>query len=694
MKRILIAICIYSGVANSQPVKLWTNLYGGKATDVASAMTVLNDTAVFSIGRTSSTELPGHRGGDDFMICNFNPDGGLNYLKTYGGPSIDQANTLLQVSNDAILVGGFTTGRGGDVTMIHGLTDIWLTSINPANGNLLWQKNFGGTNNDQLNHLHFLETGRVLMAGHTKSIDRDVVTTPSKGGNDILLSSMSEAGVINKTVTFGGTKDETARKILNAEVFGGQMLVFGESESSDFDFQGMSKGGKDIFILKTNRNLTKIFIKTLGGPGDDLFADAVKLPDDTYMLFGTVSTKGGIVDTIKGGRDILIAKIDIQGNLLWKKILGGSLDDVAYQAQLGEDGHILLLSNSNSNDKDIKITPHGGTSDVLLMKMDTAGNILWQKYYGGTKGDNSSAITTDKRGHIYLIGSSFSTDFDLTAANTNPPDFWTTKLFECHPFYGMHRVSICEKDSIEINGRLYFKGFQSGIDTFIGGSVIGCDSILTVEVDLIQAVLTQAEEVLCHDSSLVLYNIFFDKNHTEDTFHLVTQNHGCDSLVAFKVSFTDPLEVSDTLIIKDDGTGKGCIGVQMSGGCEPYKYLWSTGWPGSTVCNLLSGTYQLSVTDCNNCIREFSFFVPSTVGTQERILLKPQIWFRSNSIEVVWEDHIIADLKILDMQGRSILSSQPKSNSCQMKIDILAHGVYVLQLSDKSGNSVVSLFVK
>ncbi|MBK9107910.1 MAG: hypothetical protein IPM92_05885 [Saprospiraceae bacterium] len=692
MRLIMMALCIQALVAHSQPVKIWSKIFGGNASDVANAMIIYNDTTIISVGRSSSVEIAGHRGGDDFLLCNLNPSGTLRYLKTYGGPSIDQANSVRGLPTGELLMGGFTGARGGDVSGLHGLNDIWIIAVNPFDGKLIWQKNFGGTNNDQLNALHYLEMGRIFMAGHTKSIDRDVATTPSKGGNDILISSLNEAGVINKTVTFGGTKDETVKKILNAEEFGGQMLVFGETESGDFDFQGMAKGKKDIFILKVNRNLTKIFMKTIGGAGDDLFGDALKLSNNTYLLFGTVNTKGGPIDSIKGAKDIWLTKIDIQGNILWSKTIGGSLDDVPYQAKFSADGNVILVSNSNSNDKDIKITPHGGTSDVLLMKLDTSGNVIWQKFYGGTKGDNASALATDNSGHIYLTASSFSLDFDLSPSNINAPDFWTLKLFECHDFVENFNVSICENDSIAILGKFFSKRNQTGTVRLIGGNYLGCDSIVNIQIELIPPQFSNAEERICHDSSLVLHHILFDKNHTEDTFFLKSTMNGCDSIVSFKVSFLDPLEVMDTLIIKDDGTGKGCIGVQMKGGCEPYKYKWSTGWTASNVCNLLSGRYTLTVTDCKNCERDFSFFVPSTVAVEDESSKWPKFMQNPSEIIIHWEGETITGLSIYDLFGRQITELSPNASISYLKRDQFINGLYAIRMSTKSGRIFKILF--
>ncbi len=670
----------------AQPVKIWSKLFGGQGTDVAAALSKVNDSLYLGIGKTASVDIPGYRGGDDFMACAFSPDGKLFYKRAYGSSTFEQSNALIILPNGVALVGGYSSGKGGDVSNFYGLTDMWLMAINPSNGMLLWEKIYGGTNNDQLNAIHYLEAGRVYLAGHTKSIDRDVNAVPSKGGNDILVAAVSEAGILNKVVTFGGTKDETAKKVLNAEEFGGQMLVFGESESNDLDFASKNKGKKDIFILKVNRNLNKISLMTFGGPGDEIFNDAVQLKDKTYMMFGTVSTKGGLIDTIKGGRDIWIVHLDVNGNILKSKVIGGSLDDVPVQAKLDADGNVILACNAISNDKDISITPYGGTSDLLIMKIDTGINILWKKYYGGTKGDNASALSLNDDGTIFSIGSTFSTDHDLSSDNKNPPDFWTQRLFECRAIESDFQTEICAGDTINILGEAYFLGHEQGTDTLFGGSYIGCDSIVHVKVNLLEHTTGVLKQVLCIDSSIVIHNVLFDKNHLGDTILLTGLNsRGCDSILYIFFQYAETMVVRDTLIIKDNGSGNGCIGVQIDGSCEPYKYLWSTGWTGSSNCNLKSGNYTLTVTDCNGCRNVFDFFLPSTVGTHSEFSNGLKVLNTSDQFIFISNSQNVLLMDVFDIQGHHVRRLNEFEGMFKLERKSLLPGTYWIRFLMKSG---------
>lgn len=650
-------------VLEAQPNKVWSKIFGGNNSDVCTTITQYNDTMLIAAGKSASTNVGGNKGADDFMVCQFKPNGDLIRIKTFGGPQIEQINSYVTLTNGNLILGGFTNGKGSDVSNLYGLTDIWVVGYNPNTGAKLWEKSIGGTNNDQLNDLFYLEAGRVFIAGHTKSLDKDVVATPTKGGNDVFIASIDESGAIIKAFTFGGTKDESAKKILRSDAFGGQMLVFGESESNDMDFNGLSKGKKDIFILKINRNINKVFLTTIGGPGDDLFADAINLGDDGMIVFGTVGTSGGQVDSLKGAKDIWMARLDKNGVLLWSKNIGGKNDESSVKAQLDKDGNILFLGNSNSKDQDI--TGNYGGSDVLLMKLDTSGTILWQKNYGGTAGDNAGAFCFGTNGGLYVVSQSFSVNNDLPSSNTAAPDFWTLKLFECTTAESNYSASVCQGDTIQINGRKYYSGVEFGIDTLKKSTINGCDSIVHVTVILKPTSIGQIVDTLCYDDSIRINNVVFTRNNPIQTFKFINQ-YGCDSFLLVDLSFNSNLILKDSIITKDDGNATGCVKIEMEGGCLPYTYTWSNGANGNENCNLRTGVYTVEVKDCLGCSKFYTFKVGTTVSNENISDSKPYYLLTSDKLIVQSKEEVYVSYEIIGSEGKLYKSGSIGNNNLEV----------------------------
>ncbi|MBK7359469.1 MAG: hypothetical protein IPJ80_12715 [Saprospiraceae bacterium] len=684
MKKYLIVFCLcgINLVLTAQPNKVWSKIFGGNNSDVCTTISQYNDTMLIAAGKSASTNVGGNKGADDFMVCQFRPNGDQIRIKTFGGPQIEQISSYVTLANGNLILGGFTNGKGSDVSNLYGLTDIWVVGYNPHTGTKLWEKSIGGTNNDQCNDLFYLEPGRVFIAGHTKSLDKDVVASPTKGGNDVLITSIDENGAIIKAFTFGGTKDETAKKILRSDAFGGQMLVFGESESNDMDFNGLSKGKKDIFILKINRNINKVFLTTIGGPGDDLFGDAINLGDNGMIIFGTVATPGGQVDSLKGAKDIWMAKLDKNGVLEWTKNIGGKNDETSVKAQLDKDGNIIFLGNSNSRDQDI--TGNYGGSDVLLMKLDTSGTILWQKNYGGTAGDNAGAFCFGTDGSVYVVSQSFSINNDLPANNTAAPDFWTLKVFECTAVESNHTSSVCIGDTILINGRKYYSGFESGVDTLKRSTINGCDSIVHVTVIVNPSSINQIVDTLCYDDSVRINNVVFTRQNPIQTFKLSNQ-YGCDSFLLVDLLFNSELLLKDSIITKDDGNGTGCITIEMEGGCQPYSYHWNNGVSGPLNCNLVTGVYTVEVKDCLGCTKIYTFKVGTTVGNNNGIPEPFQYLVTNEKILVQSNLESIVSYELISSDGRIIQSRSVRNAHFELIRSDIPRGWLNLNFKLKNG---------
>ena len=127
----------FNNFVAAQPKKVWSMIYGGNNSDVCNYTAKYNDTMLISVGKSSSTNVGGNKGVDDYMICQFKPNEDLIRLKTFGGPASDQANAFTILPNGNVLVGGYTTGKGGDVSAIYGLSDAWVVGYNPQTGTKL-----------------------------------------------------------------------------------------------------------------------------------------------------------------------------------------------------------------------------------------------------------------------------------------------------------------------------------------------------------------------------------------------------------------------------------------------------------------------------------------------------------------------------------------------------------------------------
>ena len=120
-------------------------------------------------------------------------------------------------------------------------------------------------------------------------------------------------------------------------------------------------------------------------------------------------------------------KLNAAGNLAWQKRFGGNGLDIANHIHLLGDGSFLLTASSSSNDGDIQGNHGtGGYTDGVLMKIDGNGTLQWSKCFGGSKNEELLDIEIIN-GRTYLAGYANSTDGDIPPQQKNY-DVWLLAL--------------------------------------------------------------------------------------------------------------------------------------------------------------------------------------------------------------------------------------------------------------------------
>lgn len=688
MKKILQLILFSSIITpfflDAQPSKLWSKSYGGNAGEYSTDGLVYDDSLILAVGRSGSV---GTKGLDDAALCFFNKNGGLNHIKTFGSPSNDVFNGVSKMPNGRLICAGNANGQGADVSVQYGLLDGWMLMYDPVTKAKIWEKNYGGSNNDQINDVSFLETGRIIFVGATRSTDRDL--TANKGGFDILIGTVDENGAITRMRNFGGTREDIARKIVNAG--GGEFWVTGETQSSEEgDFNGLkNNGGRDIFLMKFNRNTSLLKTTIYGSLGDDLVGDMVVLKDGSLIIAATINGGGGDIDTTYGSKDVFVMKLDSDGKIVWKTTIGGTGEDEIADMALTSEEEIILLCNSASADGAFPV--NYGEKDINILKLDKNGQLLWSQNYGGRRGETAGSLVIDPDNLIYTINASFSIDRDLDPSNTNTPNFWVLNLYECPLIESEVIHEICIDDTILVNGKPYYLGNDTGLDTLVGASFRGCDSMVQVKVYFNSPSTEFLRDTFCDNGTANYNGIQFDKNKRDHVFSLTNQ-YGCDSSLIVNLHFTDPISIKDTIITHDNGSGNGRIQATIQGGTSPYIYDWSNGFSSSQIVNLVAGIYTLTVTDSKGCVEMFRFTVRSTVASndQSQFILK---YYRHQDTWYFESEDGIKSISIMNITGQILHQVSSNQNRIAVSVDDLPQGLLIAVVKNSHGNQQIVKFV-
>lgn len=287
-----------------------------------------------------------------------------------------------------------------------------------------WQKCLGGSADDQGFDVIAVPSGGYITAGNSASTDGDAVA--NYGGQDAWIARLDSGGNLVWEKNYGGSADDYARCIISAP--GGGWVVLGSTYSSDGDVE-LNHGDRDLWLFRIDSLGNMLWEKTFGGDSAEL-GNRIILSGDSYVLIGSTKSSGGDVESNDGENDIWLLKTDLDGNLLWEKTFGGSEGDFGFSVQETATGYALAgYSESNDHDVPGDHHGTADFSDYLLVLTDADGNYLWAKSYGGTGEDYCRDMALSDDGGFVLCGSSFSDDDDISAhhGDTSESDIWLVK---------------------------------------------------------------------------------------------------------------------------------------------------------------------------------------------------------------------------------------------------------------------------
>ncbi|MFC3161572.1 T9SS type A sorting domain-containing protein [Chryseobacterium arachidis] len=167
--------------------------------------------------------------------------------------------------------------------------------------------------------------------------------------------------------------------------------------------------------------------KTYGGTDNDVANDVQQTSDGGYIFAGYSSSVNGDVTGNHGSSDYWVVKIDALGSIQWQKSFGGNSYEEATSVQQTSDGGYIVAGHSSSTDLFADVTGNHGFNDYWVVKLNSSGNIQWQKSFGGSAHEFAGTIKQTLDNGYIMIGSSSSNNGDISQ-NIGNWDYWAIKL--------------------------------------------------------------------------------------------------------------------------------------------------------------------------------------------------------------------------------------------------------------------------
>lgn len=426
MRVILFSLAAFATLlttAQTTPPLEWQRSIGGSTSDQGLDIRQTSDGGFVIAGNTSSNDgdVVYNHGGFDCWVVKLNAVGNLNWQRTYGGAGDETVSTIQQGPDGGYIAAGSTNSQDGDVMGSHGNYDAWVIRLNSF-GDLLWQVALGGTDSDGASSIAMTDDGGYIIAGSTYSNDDGV--PGNQGSADYWVVKLDSIGVIEWQRTLGGSGHDSATDI-KPTVDGGYILT-GSSTSMDGDVVN-THGSDEVWVIKLDSLGNMNWQHPLGGSSLDQGSAIIQSTDGGYVAVGEARSDDGDVSGNHGFVDAWIVKLSDTGETQWQKCLGGSDFETAQSVLEMGDGGYFVLGSARSNDGDVSGNQGGQQGDYWAVRLDSEGELLWQKCLGGSNSDLGRVARQTSDGGYVLVGSSKSTDGDITGNHGNY-DIWVVKL--------------------------------------------------------------------------------------------------------------------------------------------------------------------------------------------------------------------------------------------------------------------------
>ncbi len=274
MKKFLAILCILGTILQANS---WQKTFGGSKWDEANSIIQTKDGGYAVAGWTSSFG----NGKNDMYIVKLDKEGNKLWQKTFGGSKWDKAKSIIQTKDGGYAVAGRTDSFG------NGGYDMYIVKLDKE-GNKLWQKTFGGSDDDEAYSIIQTKDGGYAVAGWTESFGNG-------GEDDMYIVKLDKDGNKLWQKTFGGSDDDDAYSIIQTK--DGGYAVAGETNSFS-----NSSWRSDMYIVKLDKDGNKLWQKTFGGSNADEADSIIQTKDGGYAVAGWTKSFGN------GKSDMYIVK--------------------------------------------------------------------------------------------------------------------------------------------------------------------------------------------------------------------------------------------------------------------------------------------------------------------------------------------------------------------------------------------------
>jgi hypothetical protein len=338
---------------------------------------------------------------------------------------MEVANSVVATSDGGYALTGYTESFGA------GSEDVWLVKTD-AFGNMQWNRTYGETGEDMNELAKSLiatsDGGFALLGSRVPNSRFPFYASESwlaktDAYGNLEWNQTYTTGVSALVATFdGGYAFAGADDLVKTDVLGNiqwektyegsnwlSLVVTSDGGYGLAGYIYSNTSGNDFWFAKTDALGNMQWNQTYGGPDNDIAFSLVATSDGGYAIAGLSYSFDA------GKSDFWLVKTDAVGNMQWNKTYGGPGDDQATSLVATSDGGYAVVGIWNET--------YPFDVNVVLIKTDAFGNMLWNQTYGGASDEMAFSLVATSDGGYAIAGSTSS-------FGAGGGDFWLVKTDE------------------------------------------------------------------------------------------------------------------------------------------------------------------------------------------------------------------------------------------------------------------------
>ena len=317
--------------------------------------------------------------GSILSILKITKTGTQIWRNDFGAGNNSSASGVTELSGDIFICG--KTSRNYSTTK----NDILLIKAN-SSGDTIWTKTYGGAEAEYGTNIIATSDGHILIAGKTESFG-------AGSFGDIYLVKVNTSGDTLWTASYPDQDQEVPFHLMETQ--NGEYLITGTNEDNS--------QYSELYLLKVSATGQPIWNKKIGPPTWKWGHSTIELTNGDLLTCGK--------HTVSGYNQVLLVKTDNAGNIIWEKELGvNNLSEEGNSVKQNSDGSFTIAGTC--------FDVSTGQTDILILKVDQNGNQLWLKKFGSASSDSGVNLIKDTNDDNIITGNYNDLIF-MTKTNNN-----------------------------------------------------------------------------------------------------------------------------------------------------------------------------------------------------------------------------------------------------------------------------------